>query len=67
MAQLLVGINAIVDALTASSKPYTGEIIFTINASEQLTLPVVLQVANGTPEISINPNPLIGIAFSHRG
>jgi len=56
-----VGINAIVDALTASTRPYTGEIIFTINASEQLTLPVVLQVSNGTPEISLNPNPLIGM------
>jgi hypothetical protein len=56
-----VGINVIVDALTASTRPYTGEIIFTINASEQLTLPVVLQLSNGTPEISLNPNPVIGI------
>ncbi len=56
-----IGINAIVNALTASSKPYAGEIIFTIDASEQLTLPVVLQLSNGTPEISLNPNPLIGM------
>ncbi len=56
-----VGINVIVNGLTATAKPYTGKIIFTINANEQLTLPVVLQLVHGTPEISLNPNPLIGM------
>lgn len=56
-----VGIRALVDGLTNITKPYTGQIIFTINQREQLTLPVQLQLAGNTTEIAINPNPLIGV------
>ncbi|HYK84197.1 MAG TPA: hypothetical protein VEV19_02445 [Ktedonobacteraceae bacterium] len=56
-----IGIRAMVDGLTNITKPYTGHIIFTINQREQLTLPVQLQLAGSTPEIAINPNPLIGV------
>jgi hypothetical protein len=56
-----IGIRAMVDGLTNITKPYTGHIIFTINQREQLTLPVQLQLSGSTPEIAINPNPLIGV------
>jgi len=56
-----IGIRAIVEGLTASSKAYSGNIVITINQNEQLTVPVKLQLTNGTPEIALNPNPVIGI------
>ena len=56
-----IGISAMVDGLTASSKVYSGNIVITINQNEQLTLPVALQLTNTNPEIAINPNPVIGI------
>ena len=56
-----IGITASVAGLRASSTPYSGNIVFTINQNEQLTLPVTLQLVNSPPEISINPNPLIGV------
>lgn len=55
-----IGIRAIVEGLTASSRAYRGNIVITINQNEQLTLPVELQLTNGTPEIALNPNPVIG-------
>ncbi len=55
---LKVGINS--EGLKSKATPYTGEIIFTINQTEQLTLPVELQVQNQTAELVIDPNPLVG-------
>jgi hypothetical protein len=56
---LKVGINS--EGLKSKATPYTGEIIFTINQTEQLTLPVELQVQNQTAELVIEPNPLVGL------
>lgn len=55
---LKVGING--EGLKGKATPYTGEIVFTINQTEQLTLPVELQVQNQTAELVIVPNPLVG-------
>lgn len=41
--------------------PYTGQIVFTINGQEQLTLPVELQVADPQPEIVFSPNPVVAL------
>ena len=56
---LKVGING--KGLKSKATPYIGEIVFTINQTEQLTLPVELQVQNQTAELVIDPNPLVGL------
>ena len=53
---LLISVN--ITALT-SGKPYTGQIVFTINDKEQLTLPVQLQITDATSEMVFSPSPLI--------
>jgi hypothetical protein len=59
---LKVGINS--EGLKSKATPYTGEIIFTINQTEQLTLPVELRVQNQTAELVIDPNPLVGLVVT---
>lgn len=56
---LKVGINS--EGLKSKATPYTGEIVFTINQTAQLTLPVELQVQNQTAELVIDPHPLVGL------
>ncbi len=51
-------------SVTTSQKPYTGQIVFTINGTTQLTLGVQLTIINATPEMVFSPNPLIAIANS---
>jgi hypothetical protein len=53
---LLISANIV--GLT-STKPYTGQIVFTINDKEQLTLPVQLQITDATSEMVFSPSPLI--------
>jgi len=54
-----ISISALITALKSNqpANPYTGQIVFTINASEQLILPVELQVTNAQPEVIFTPNP----------
>lgn len=40
-------------------KLYQGQIVFTINNNQQLTLPVQLQIMDATPEMVFSPNPII--------
>ncbi len=56
-----VDVGVDVAGLQSSSTPYTGSIVFTINQTEQLTLPVELQVHDSAAEIVISPNPLVGV------
>ncbi|GAC1378268.1 MAG: hypothetical protein NVS4B7_01100 [Ktedonobacteraceae bacterium] len=56
---LEVGVDSA--GLKSSTKAYTGKIIFTINKTEQLILPVELQVQSAAAEIVISPNPLVGV------
>jgi hypothetical protein len=53
---LLISVNIV--GLT-NNKPYTGQIVFTINDKEQLTLPVQLQITDATSEMVFSPSPLI--------
>jgi len=53
---LLISVNSV--GLT-SNKPYAGQIVFTINDKEQLTLPVQLQITDATSEMVFSPSPLI--------
>ena len=57
-ATLLISVN-IVGLTSNPKKPYTGQIVFTINDKEQLTLPVQLQITDATPEMVFSPSPLI--------
>jgi len=41
------------------SATYTGQIIFTINDNQQLTLPVQLQISDAIPEMVFSPDPII--------
>ncbi|MFL5626771.1 MAG: hypothetical protein ACJ788_14400 [Ktedonobacteraceae bacterium] len=54
---LRVGVNSA--GLKSKATPYMGEIVFTINQTEQLTLPVELQIQDEAAELVINPNALI--------
>ncbi len=56
---LLISVNIVGLKSTPKTKPYTGQIVFTIVDGEQLTVPVKLQVANATPEMVFSPNPII--------
>ncbi len=51
-------------SVTDPKKPYTGQIVFTINGTTQLTLGVQLTIINATPEMVFSPNPLIATANS---
>ncbi len=62
-----IGISVLPTGLATSSTPYTGQILFTINGNEQLTLPVELQVVDAQAEIIFSPNPLTGIVNTANG
>lgn len=55
---LLISVNTVGLKSTPKTKPYTGQIAFTINDSEQLTVPVQLQVEDATPEMVFTPDPI---------
>ncbi|HEY6540590.1 MAG TPA: hypothetical protein VIZ18_06620, partial [Ktedonobacteraceae bacterium] len=48
-------------------KPYTGQIVFTINGNTQLTLGVQLTIINATPEMVFSPNPLVATEIGNSG
>jgi hypothetical protein len=54
-----IGISANITGLVSSKKPYTGQILFTINDHEQLTLPVQLMVNDAPSELVFSPDPII--------
>ena len=56
-----IGISVFTIALKSNppTKPYTGQIVFTIKGQEQLTLPVELQVTDPQSEIVFSPNPAV--------
>jgi len=56
-----IGISVLPMDLASSTTPYKGQIVFTINGEEQLTLPVELQVVDAQAEIIFSPNPLTGV------
>lgn len=56
-----VDVGVDVAGLQSSSTPYIGSIVFTINQTEQLTLPVELRVHDTASEIVVSPNPLVGV------
>jgi hypothetical protein len=56
---LLISVNIVGLKSTPKTKPYTGQIVFTIKDAEQLTVPVKLQVAEASPEMVLSPNPII--------
>lgn len=52
--------------VTATGKaPYSGQIVFTINGSVQLTLPVQLTIIDATPEMVFSPDPLVATAIAN--
>ncbi len=57
-----IGVGILASSLQSRATPYKGRLIFTINGTEQLTLPVQLQVRDSKAEVAISPNPVIGIA-----
>ncbi|MGH2497003.1 MAG: zinc-ribbon domain-containing protein [Ktedonobacteraceae bacterium] len=55
-----IGINPA--GLSVSKAPYSGQIVFTINGNQQLTMPVQLTIMDATPEMVFSPNPLVATA-----
>lgn len=55
---MLISVN-IVGLKSTPKKPYTGQIVFTINNSQLLTVPVQLLISDATPEMVFSPNPII--------
>jgi hypothetical protein len=58
-----IGISVLMAGLKSNppAHPYSGQIVFTINSQEQLTLPVELQVADPRSEIVFSPNPVTAL------
>jgi len=55
---MIISVNTV--GLKSTPKiPYLGQIIFTINNNQLLTLPVQLQIIDATPEMVFSPNPII--------
>ena len=58
-----IGINPAGLSVTPTGKaPYSGQIVFTINGKQQLTMPVQLTIIDATPEMVFSPNPLVATA-----
>lgn len=57
----MVGVNSIITGLKSNANPYTGKIVFTINGTQQLTLPIELQIQEAAAEMVFSPNPMIGL------
>ncbi len=53
-----IGVSAIITGLQSSKQPYRGQIIFTINESQQLTLPVELTVSDAPSELVFSPDTI---------
>src|SRR5260221_12949997 len=57
---LLISVNIVGLTSNPPKNPYyTGQIVFTINNNQQLTLPVQLQITDATSEMVFSPSPLI--------
>jgi hypothetical protein len=56
---ILISVNTTGLTSTDSKHPYLGHIIFTINNTQLLTLPVQLQIADATPEMVFSPDPIV--------
>lgn len=56
---ILISANTVGLKTTDTKHPYRGQIIFTINNTQLLTLPVQLLIDNTTPEMVFSPNPII--------
>ncbi len=55
---MIISVNTV--GLKSTPKtPYLGQILFTINNNQMLTLPVQLQIIDATPEMVFSPNPII--------
>ena len=55
---ILISVN-IVGLKSTPKKPYTGQIVFTVNNNQLLTVPVQLWISDATPEMVFSPNPII--------
>jgi len=55
---MLISVN-IVGLKSTPKTPYKGQIVFTINDNQLLTLPVQLQISDATPEMVFSPDPII--------
>jgi len=56
---ILISVNTAGLKSTDTKHPYLGQIIFMINNSQLLTLPVQLQITDATPEMVFSPNPIV--------
>ena len=56
---ILISVNTVGLKSTDKKHYYLGQIIFTINNTQLLTLPVQLQIVDATPEMVFSPNPII--------
>jgi len=56
---ILISVNTVGLKSTDKKHYYLGQITFTINNHQLLTLPVQLQIVDATPEMVFSPNPII--------
>ncbi len=57
-----IGVNVTGLGSSPANKPYRGQITFTINSNEELTLPVQLTIIDATPEMIFSPEPILAVA-----
>jgi hypothetical protein len=55
---ILISVN-IVGLKVTPHKPYTGQIVFTIDNVQQLTVPVQLWISDAASEMVFSPNPIV--------
>ncbi len=55
---ILISVN-IIGLKSTPQKPYTGQIVFTLNNNQLLTVPVQLWISDATPEMVFSPNPIV--------
>ncbi len=57
-----IGVDSSGLGISPPDKPYKGEVQFTINNNEVLTLPVQLTITDATPELVFSPTPIFATA-----
>ncbi|TMF47324.1 MAG: hypothetical protein E6I32_10120 [Chloroflexi bacterium] len=57
-----IGVNVTGLGSSPANKPYRGQITFTINSNEELTLPVQLTIIDAIPEMIFSPEPILAVA-----
>ncbi len=60
-----IGVDSSGLLISPPNQPYKGQVLFTVNNNEVLTLPVQLTITDATPELVFSPSPIYATANSN--